>query len=210
MRVRVKICGITRSEDARLAVSLGADALGFIFWPGSPRAIAADLAKSIVDAVPRSVTRVGVFVDALPDDVAWLVSRVGLDAVQLHGQEEIRPFEGVGATLVKAVRLETDRDVERAAALPDFVTLLVDAADRRLPGGTGRQADWQRAARLAAGRPIMLAGGLDAGNVADAVRTVRPWAVDVSSGVERYPGIKDPERLTRFFEAIAGVGEESS
>jgi phosphoribosylanthranilate isomerase len=106
---------------------------------------------------------------------------------------------------VKAVHLDTDQDVERAADLPEFVTPLVDASDRRQVGGTGRLADWRRAARLAARRPIMLAGGLVAANVAEAIRTVRPWAVDVASGVERYPGVKDPDRLTRFFQAVSGV-----
>ncbi len=209
MRVRVKICGITRREDARLAVELGADALGFVFWPDSPRAMTSDRAREIVLSLPASVTKVGVFVDPLPDDVAWLVESIGLDTVQLHGGEAVERFEFIGVALVKAVRLESDQDVERAADLPEFVTPLVDAADRSRPGGTGRLADWRRAALLAARRPIMLAGGLVASNVADAIRTVRPWAVDVSSGVERYPGIKDAERMTQFFQAVSGVRVEA-
>jgi phosphoribosylanthranilate isomerase len=210
MRVRVKICGITRREDAALAVSLGADALGFVLWPGSPRAVTSDLARAIVESVPRTVTRVGVFVDPLPDDVAWLVESVGLDAVQLHGRAPAEAYEFIGAALVKAVHLESDQDVERAADLPEFVTPLVDATGGGHAGGTGRVADWRRAARLAARRPIMLAGGLVAANVADAIRTVRPWAVDVASGVERYPGVKDADRLTRFFQAVAGLNLEAS
>lgn len=205
MRVRVKICGITRREDAALAVDLGADALGFVLWPGSPRAIDSDRARSISEVVPRAVTRVGVFVDPLPNDVAWLVESVGLDTVQLHGSQPAEPYEWIGAALVKAVHLDTDQDVERAADLPEFVTPLVDASDRHRHGGTGQQADWRRAARLAARRPIMLAGGLVAENVAEAIRAVRPWAVDVASGVERYPGVKDPDRMVRFFQAVASV-----
>ena len=210
MRTRVKICGITRREDAALAVELGADALGFVFWPGSPRALTSDLARSIAGTLPRSVTRVGVFVDPLPDDVAWLVESVGLDSVQLHGRESAERFEWIGAAMLKAVRLDTDADIERAADLPDFVTPLVDAGDRMRPGGSGRLADWRRAARLAARRPIMLAGGLVPDNVAAAIREVRPWAVDVSSGVERYPGVKDADRMTQFFQAVSGVHVEAS
>lgn len=208
MRVRVKICGITRQEDAALAIELGADALGFVLWPASPRAINSDRARAIVEAVPKTVTRVGVFVDPLPEDVAWLVESLGLDVVQIHGREPADAYEWVGATIVKAVQLDTDQDVERAADLPEFVTPLVDASDRRQAGGTGRLADWRRAARLAARRPIMLAGGLVAANVAEAIRTVRPWAVDVASGVERYPGVKDPDRLARFFQAVSGASVE--
>jgi len=209
MRVRVKICGITRAEDAQLAVELGADAVGFVLWPGSPRAINSEIARSIAGKIPKTVTKVGVFVDPLPNDVAWLVEFIGLDTVQLHGQEAAEAFEWIGVPLVKAVRLDTDQDIERAADLPQYVTPLVDATDRRLMGGTGQVADWRRAGRLAARRPIMLAGGLVAANVAEAVRAVRPWAVDVSSGVERYPGVKDADRLIRFFQAVAGVNVEA-
>jgi phosphoribosylanthranilate isomerase len=210
MRVRVKICGITRSEDAALAVQLGADALGFVLWPASPRAIGSDRARLIASEVPRAVTRVGVFVDPLPDDVAWLVESLSLDTIQLHGTEAVESYEWIGAAIVKAVRLDTDQDIERAADLPEYVTPLVDASDRRLPGGTGLVADWRRAARLAARRPIMLAGGLVPSNVAEAVRVVRPWAVDVASGVEQYPGVKSAERMTQFFQAVAGVNLEGT
>ncbi len=209
MRVRVKICGITRQEDAALAVELGADAIGFVLWPGSPRAVNSEFARDIAERIPKSVTKVGVFVDPLPGDVAWLVESIGLDTVQLHGNEAVERYEWIGASLVKGVRLDTDQDIERAADLPQFVTPLVDATNPRLMGGTGQVADWRRAARLAARRPIMLAGGLVAANVAEAVRAVRPWAVDVSSGVERYPGVKDPDRMVRFFQAVAGVNVEA-
>ncbi|HUL73010.1 MAG TPA: phosphoribosylanthranilate isomerase [Vicinamibacterales bacterium] len=207
MRPRVKICGITRVEDAALAARLGADALGFVFWPESPRAISPAAARLVAAAVPPLVARVGVFVNASPAEVADVARRVGLDAVQLHGDEPAEAYASVPARLIKAVVLHDEGDVDRAAALPPHVTPLVDAADRAQRGGTGRLADWQRAADLARRRPVMLAGGLTAENVADAIRLVRPWAVDVSSGVETTPGVKNAERLTRFLAAI-GHGSE--
>ena len=199
---RVKVCGITRVEDARLAVSLGADAIGFIFWPDSPRAVPPAQARVIAAALPPFVTRVGVFVNAAPGAVAGVVADVGLDAAQLHGDEPIAPYLQLGVRLIKVVTLEDDAALEAGAALPGEVTPLVDAPDRERRGGTGRLADWTRAAALAARRPSVLAGGLTPGNVALAVRDVRPWAVDVSSGVEAAPGIKDGDRLAAFFTAV--------
>jgi len=188
--VRVKICGITRAGDAARAVALGADAVGFVFWPRSPRVVSAAAAHSIASALPAWVARVGVFVNATPDDVVQVVQQVGLDVVQLHGGEAVYGYSALAVRLIKAVTLDSDADVERAAALPAHVTVLVDATDPVTHGGTGRAADWSRAAALARLRPIMLAGGLSAENAAAAVETVRPWALDVSSGVESAPGIK--------------------
>lgn len=207
MTPRVKVCGITRVEDASQAVGLGAAALGFVFWPASPRAISVQAARDVAAAVPPLVARVGVFVDASADEVARIVDEVGLDAVQLHGGERPQGYERVKARLIKAVALNSDDDVLHAAALPAHVTMLVDATDRVRRGGTGRVADWSHAAALAARRPVILAGGLTADNVADAIRKVRPWALDVSSGVESAPGIKSRERLEAFFAAVAASGE---
>lgn len=209
MRTRVKICGITRREDAQLAAALGADAVGFIFWPRSPRVIAADAARAIGDALPPFVARVGVFVDASPDSVARTVRDARLQMVQLHGDERVEDFTDCGASLIKTVSLTDDEAVVRAQALPPAVTPLVDAHDPARRGGTGRAADWARARRLAAGRPIVLAGGLDADNVGEAVRLVRPWAVDLSSGVEAAPGIKDSTKLAAFFRATAAASQEA-
>lgn len=208
MRPRIKICGITRAEDAALAVELGADAIGFVFWPRSPRAIAPADARAIERALPPLVSRVGVFVDATPGEVAEVVRAAGLDVVQLHGDEPVDRYLEVDARIVKVAPLRDDADVTAAAGWPAGVMPLVDAVDPDRRGGTGRRADWTLAARLASMRPLLLAGGLDADNVREAIRRVRPWGIDVSSGVERRPGVKDAERLRAFFAAVARAREE--
>jgi phosphoribosylanthranilate isomerase len=206
MTPRVKVCGITRIEDASEAVRLGAAAIGFVFWPASPRAISVPAAREVAGAVPPLVARVGVFVNACADDVARIADVVGLDAVQLHGDERVDRYARVKSRLIKSVTLNSDEDVFSASALPAHVTALVDATDRARRGGTGQVADWSYAAALASRRPIILAGGLTADNVAGAIGQVRPWALDVSSGVESAPGIKSRERLEAFFAAVAGSG----
>jgi phosphoribosylanthranilate isomerase len=204
-RTRIKICGLTRLEDAALAVDLGADAIGFVLWPNSPRAVTVDRAASIAAALPSFVTRVGVFVNATPGEVGRAVQAIGLDVAQLHGDEPIEPYVGRARRLMKVVSLGDDTSVVAARALPAEVTLLVDAADRERRGGTGLRADWTRAAILARARPVVLAGGLSADNVLDALRVVRPWAIDVSSGVEAAPGVKSPEKLRALFRAVQGA-----
>jgi phosphoribosylanthranilate isomerase len=206
-RPRVKICGLTRSEDARLAVTLGADAVGVVFWDRSPRRVAPEDARALLQGLPPFVTRVGVFVDAAPEDIQAIVDRVGLDAVQLHGDERIDAYEMIGVRLIKAVTMDDESALASAAALPARVTPLVDAADRERRGGTGQLANWPRAAALAAARPAILAGGLTPENVGQAIRAVRPWAIDVSSGVEHAPGIKSHDKLRAFFAALAPAGE---
>jgi phosphoribosylanthranilate isomerase len=201
-RVRVKICGLTRVEDAELAVALGADAIGMVFWPKSPRVVNVAQARLIVRAVPSFVARVGVFVDLPPHDVAAIAADVGLDVVQLHGSESIDDAGRVGERVLKAVTLQTDEAVAEVSAWPPEIIPLVDAHDTDLRGGTGRVANWPRAASLARVRPIVLAGGLHAENVATAMREVQPWAVDVSSGVESAPGIKNADRMRALFAAI--------
>jgi len=203
MRTQVKICGVTRPEDAMLAAALGASAIGFVFWPSSPRLIAPANARRIAEALPPFVSRVGVFVNATADEVRAIVAQAGLDVAQLHGEENPTDYTGVGARLVKTVTLEDDDALERARALPDFVTPLVDAADRERRGGTGQRANWDRARRLVASRPIILAGGLSAANVAEALAHVEPASIDVSSGVESAPGVKSPERMVALFDALA-------
>lgn len=207
--VRVKICGITRAEDAELAVRLGAHAIGFVFWPNSPRAIEPRAARAISDRLPPLVVRVGVFVDAAPDDVARIVQEAGLEAVQLHGDESTDLYERIPTRLVKAVTVASAADVERAATLPAHVTLLVDAHDPVKRGGTGQRANWKWAAALAARRPVILAGGVTAENAAAALRAVRPWALDVSSGVEDAPGVKSADRMKKLFAAIAAEDRRS-
>jgi phosphoribosylanthranilate isomerase len=199
----VKICGITRQEDAELAVRLGAQAIGFVLWPASPRAVDVGEARQIAMGLQPSVWRTGVFVNSSPADVRRAVEAIGLDIVQLHGDERIADFAGCGATIVKAVALRDVDHLEAAEAQPASVTLLVDAADPVRRGGTGLRANWALAARLARQRQIILAGGLTADNVEEAIARVHPAGVDVSSGVEARPGIKDPVRMEQFFAAVA-------
>lgn len=208
MRPRIKVCGLTREPDAALAVSLGADAVGFIFWPRSPRVISAEVARSIHEALPSFVTRVGVFVNASPLEVAGIVRLAGLDVVQLHGDESVDAYRDVCARVMKVAALASSDDVARVAAWPESVMPLVDAIDPERRGGTGMVADWSHAAMLARARPIVLAGGLTAANVGSAIAAVRPWALDVSSGVEDAPGVKSPTRLREFFAACAAAVRE--
>jgi phosphoribosylanthranilate isomerase len=201
-RPRVKICGITRDVDARLAVDLGADAIGFVFWPSSPRAISPTAAASIARHLPDDVTRVGVFVDAAPEFVTEVAQEVPLDAAQLHGDEDITSYANCGVALLKAVTLHGEDGYAKSVALPETVTVLVDAHAPVERGGTGLSADWVQAARLATSRAIVLAGGLHAGNVAEALERVRPWGIDVSSGVEDAPGLKNAGKMRALFAAI--------
>ena len=211
-RTRVKICGITRERDAKAAVRAGADAIGFVFWQNSPRMITPAKAAAIGRAVPALVTRVGVFVNASRAEVARVVRRARLDAVQLHGDERPSDYLDCGAAVIKAVGLESRGDVRRALAYPAEVTILVDVRDLDRRGGTGRLANWQLAQALARRRPILLAGGLDATNVATAIQAVRPWGLDVSSGVEVRPGIKSAKKIQALFARIgrAGIDKETS
>jgi phosphoribosylanthranilate isomerase len=208
-RVRVKICGLTRLEDAELAVALGADAIGFILWPKSPRHVERAVAAAIARDLPPFVTRIGVFVNASPAEVETAVGVIGLDVAQLHGDEVAAEYDTTASRLMKVVTLESEPDVARALALPPAVTPLVDAADREKRGGTGTRANWELAARVARSRPVVLAGGLSPENIGDALRLVRPWGIDVSSGVEAAPGLKDAGKMRALFEAVrvAGKGE---
>ena len=197
----VKICGITRAEDALAALEEGATALGFVFWPKSPRFIDPHRARAIVASLPPPVVAVGVFVNQPADEVNRVAERVGLNAVQLHGDETPGFAATVTRPVMKAVSLANGwRDAD---AWPADVTLLVDAHDMEHRGGTGRKADWVAAATLAGRRRIVLAGGLTPENVREAIAAVRPFGIDVSSGVESAPGIKDGDKLAALFEAVA-------
>jgi len=200
----VKICGITRPQDAERAVALGAAAIGFIFWPSSPRRIGLEAARSIGRLVPASVLKVGVFVDAPAQELARTVDEAGLDAVQLHGSESPALVRGLEARVIKAVALGSP-DADAQIAQWTGTTLLLDAHDPVRHGGTGRVVDWDRAAGLASRHEVILAGGLNPENVAEAVRRVRPAGIDVSSGVEQTPGVKDLVKLAALFDALAGV-----
>ncbi|OFW03595.1 MAG: hypothetical protein A3H96_20390 [Acidobacteria bacterium RIFCSPLOWO2_02_FULL_67_36] len=204
-RTRVKICGIRRIEDALLAAELGATALGFVFWPGSSRFIDPYRAKKIAAALPPFLTTVGVFVDQPEEYVAGVAGLLNLGAVQLHGAEDVAPFLKIGHRLIKAVAVSEGLEEGAVRRLPGSVTVLLDAHDPVRRGGTGRTIDWTAAARVASIRPIVLSGGLTAANVREAIEHVRPYAVDVSSGVEAAPGRKDPAKLRAFFAALGSV-----
>jgi phosphoribosylanthranilate isomerase len=206
--VPVKVCGITRLEDAECAVALGAAALGFICWPGSPRYIGPEAIARIVQALPPFVSTVGVFVDQPTDEILSVTRTAGLQVVQLHGHEDAAACSG-HRRVIKSVALGDDGEFTiDPAAYARAVTILLDAHDPVRKGGTGRTIDWSRASDLSAARRVILAGGLNAGNVAYAIARVRPYAVDVSSGVEREPGVKDADELGRFFSAVRAIDLE--
>ncbi len=202
----VKICGLTRREDVEVALGAGADALGFILWPGSRRAVTPAHVASIARDVPAGVLTVGVFVDASLDEIRAARDVAGLRAVQLHGSEPVSYAGALGGRVLRALGVEADGEFD---AWPADVLMVVDAIDPVSRGGTGTTIDWTRAARMARRRRTLLAGGLTPANVAEAVTTVRPYGVDVASGVEQAPGVKDAARVRDFVaaaRAAAGTG----
>src|SRR3990172_2889541 len=193
--IKVKICGITSVRDARVAAEAGAAAIGLNFFPRSPRCVDMQTAEAIVAALPEDVCCVGVFVDAARETVQRVASRLGLDALQFHGEEDAAYCRGWSRTVIKAVRVRHRDALIRAAAYPvDFI--LADAYVEGLPGGTGERVPPDCLTGVARER-LILAGGLTPENVAEAIRQVRPMGVDVASGVERAPGEKDPEPQIR-------------
>jgi len=201
----IKICGITRLSDALHAIEHGAGMLGFVFWPQSPRYIAPDRAAGIVAALPPDVDAVGVFVNESVDGIRAVVAQTGISAIQLHGDEPPDYARALGWPVLKATTV-ADAD-EAAGAWPPGTTFLMDAADRVRRGGTGTTVDWQRAAAVARGRRVVLAGGLTPDNVAAAIQTVRPFGVDVSSGVEDAPGVKNQDKVARFLASARSAFE---
>lgn len=198
----VKICGITSPDDARLAVSAGAAAIGVVFWPSSPRAVDVARAREIVAAVPAPVSVVGVFVNQV-EEARRVAAEVGLGAVQFHGDETVDDCRRMGGVrVIKAVGVRDESAVDAALALPDTVTVLLDAHDPARRGGTGRQIDWSIARAIARRRFTILSGGVTPDNVEQAIAAVRPWAIDVSSGVEQAPGRKDPGKIAALFAAL--------
>jgi phosphoribosylanthranilate isomerase len=198
--VFVKICGITREEDARAAVDAGASAIGFVFWPNSPRMIDPERARAISSVLPQVVQTIGVFVNQPVAEVNDIAGRAALDVVQLHGDEPVEYLNGLNRPAIKALGVSGGAADE--SDWPINVLILLDAHDPDRRGGTGRTIDWGAAARIAARRPTILAGGLSPETVSDAVRQVRPFGIDVSSGVEQAPGIKDHRRIQALFEAL--------
>lgn len=204
----IKICGITRLEDGLLAAELGASALGFVFWPNSPRFIDPYRARPIVRRLPPFVSTVGVFVDQPLEFVRGVAGLLRLGAAQLHGHEPASFCESLQTRVIKTIPMTEQVRFDGGYREYPNATLLVDAHDPQRYGGTGRTVDWAQAAELARHRRVILSGGLRPDNVAKAIRTVRPYAVDVSSGVEREPGIKDATKLRAFMAAaLAAAGE---
>lgn len=204
-RVRVKICGITRSEDGMTAAAAGADAVGLNFFPRSPRYVETDIARQICTDLPAFVSRVGLFVNESQAQIEAVLRSVPLDSLQFHGDEPRDFCASFGLPYIKSVGMREGVDVmAKAAEYHDAAALLLDRFDRERWGGTGETFDWD----LVPGErpvPFVLAGGLTSHNVQDALASVRPYGVDVSGGVERSPGIKDPARIEAFIRGVMRV-----
>jgi phosphoribosylanthranilate isomerase len=206
--IHVKICGITNHEDAQAAVDAGADALGFVFYPPSPRHVSPKQAAQIILRLPPFVTTVGLFVDAALETVNDLAARCKLDRIQLHGSETPAFCGQVRQPVIKAFRMKS---VESLRQLPSYrvSAYLLDAyVEGALPGGTGTPFPWALAARAKVYGPVILAGGLTPDNIATAIAQTRPYGVDVSSGVESAPGIKDHRKVREFVTRARAVGLE--
>ena len=197
--VRVKICGLTRLEDALEAVRLGADALGFNFWPKSPRHCSPESAAGIIRALPPFVSTVGVFVNQSREEIEAAVECSGVGLIQLHGDEPPEFCGQLSRPVIKALRFSNPRSLQQASHY-QVAAFLIDSLSSGF-GGSGKLFDWSLLRGSALGRPTILAGGLNAANVARAIEEVSPYAVDVASGVESAPGIKDPQKMADFFAA---------
>ena len=213
-RTRVKMCGITRRYDAEAAIDAGADALGFVFYPPSPRSLSIEQAASICDNLPPFVSAVGLFVNASADEVNKVIDSVGLTLLQFHGDESAAFCEQFSLPYIKAVRMAVSDDqstqgeanttadlLAQMASHSQALGFLLDAFQQGVPGGTGHTFDWTHVPSQSTQR-LILAGGLGAHNVATAIDKVKPFAVDVSSGIESAPGIKDAEKIIHFMREV--------
>ena len=205
MHIRIKICGIANAQDAQTAFRAGADALGFMFYEPSPRNISTAAATEIIRTLPPLVAKVGVFVDPSPDWVRQVIAECGLDTLQFHGEEPPEFCRQFGLKVIKAFRV---RDESSLLATASYLreAWLLDSYVPGVPGGTGARFNWELALKSARQHAVILAGGLTPTNVAQAVRVVRPYGVDVSSGVESKPGRKDPEKVRAFIDAARRAG----
>ncbi len=205
MRTRVKICGITRVEDALAAVNAGADAIGLVFYAPSPRAVTVEQAQIIAAAIPPFVSVVGLFVNAPKAEIESVLSRVRLDILQFHGDETAEDCEQINLPYYKAIRVKADTNlIQCAQHYRTAKALLLDAFSEAAMGGTGQTFDWNLIpANLP--KPVILAGGLNAENVGLAIRQVSPYAVDVSGGVEASKGIKDAVKITAFMQGVSNA-----
>ena len=205
---RIKICGITRPEDAQAAVAVGADAIGLVFYADSSRAVSIDQAIRIAAVVPPFVSLVALFVDELADEIMRILECVPIDLIQFHGDETAAFCQQFGRPWIKALRVRPETDVGAACHTYHAARgLLLDSWQEGVPGGTGKTFDWQVASQELP-LPLILAGGLNAGNVGAAIGIVHPAAVDVSGGVEQSPGIKDPEKIGQFISAVRAADQQ--
>jgi phosphoribosylanthranilate isomerase len=203
--VKVKICGITNAADASAAVQAGADALGLMFYPGSPRHLSLEAARNIAATLPPSVIRAGVFLDPDPSEVFAAIQMCGLTLLQFHGAETPEFCAQFGLMTLKAFRIQ-DADSLQLLAGFQADAFLLDSFSPEKPGGTGQTFNWDLAVQAKQfGKPLFLAGGLTPQNVAEAVRHVQPFGVDVSSGVEQSPGKKDAKKIQNFIAAVRGA-----
>ena len=203
----IKICGITNIEDALKATSLRVDALGFIFAP-SPRRIVPDRAKQIIKALPKTLLKVGVFVNEERKEIQRVAEYCGLDALQLHGEEPPEYCQTFFHPVLKAIRI---RDLDNLKGMEEYhgVSILLDTYSPLRAGGTGNPFSWEIALRAKEKTDFILSGGLNQGNVREAIRKVRPWGVDVCSGVETFPGKKDPSEMDAFIREVRKVDENT-
>jgi phosphoribosylanthranilate isomerase len=203
MRTRVKICGLTRSEDVQVACEAGADAIGLVFYPPSPRAVTAEQARLILLDVPPFVTVTALFVNPTVDEVQAVLTQIpAISLLQFHGDESAAFCRQFARAYIKAIPMRDDVDLaEQASLYDDALGLLVDTYKPGVPGGSGESFDWDRLPKSLS-KPLILAGGLTSSNVADAIQQVVPYAVDVSGGVEASKGIKDSQKMRDFFAAV--------
>lgn len=207
MRVRAKICGITSYQDAMHAISAGADALGFVFYKPSPRYISPEQAKEICQKLPPFVSKVGLFVNSSRGEVEEICNIVFLDVLQFHGDEHEQECLGFSIPYIKAIRIQSDKDYTNAEiAFPNALAILVDAYVPGLPGGTGERFDWSLLPKERL-KPLILAGGLTDKNIFQAIQSVRPYAVDVSGGVEQAKGKKNHQTVTQFLNEVSRACE---
>jgi phosphoribosylanthranilate isomerase len=203
-KVRIKICGLTRNLDVQIAVAEGADALGFVLYAPSPRAVTAEQAASLIEYAPAFVTTVALFVNESRDEINRALEVCPFDLLQFHGDESPEFCRQFNRPYMKAIRVRSADDIHRAVQqYPDAKALLLDAYVENLPGGTGQAFDWRLIPKLSI--PWVLAGGLNANNVADAVNQVQPFAVDISGGVEASKGIKDAQKIKDFISEVRNV-----
>jgi phosphoribosylanthranilate isomerase len=206
IRIRIKVCGITRPEDAQHAAALGVDAIGLVFYAPSPRAVTVQQASAVVAALPPFVTVVGLFVNATPDELRNVLDQVPIDVLQFHGDESPEDCEGCNRPFIKAIRMRDGVDLQaEAKRFASASGLLLDAYQPGVPGGTGESFEWSRAPQ-GLGKPIILAGGLTPANVGEAISVVQPYAVDVSGGVEVQKGIKDWGKMADFVTMVRAAG----